>query len=91
MRSSIVEPPSISSQTPKEEDSASKSYSQFEPLLDSEQAARLLGNIHVKTLQRYARLGVVPSYRIGSHWFFRESELDAWVRSQINSSCRPCR
>ena len=25
---------------------------EFEPLLDSEEAAKLLGNIHVKTLQR---------------------------------------
>jgi hypothetical protein len=29
----------------------------FEPLIGSTEAARLLGKIHVKTLQRYARLG----------------------------------
>ena len=39
----------------------------FEPLISSEQAARLLGNIHVKTLQRYARLGRLPGYQIGGH------------------------
>jgi hypothetical protein len=27
----------------------------FEPLIGCEDAARLLGNMHVKTLQRYAR------------------------------------
>src|ERR1700758_5316900 len=32
----------------------------FEPLLGSVQAATLLGKIHVKTLQRYARLGSLP-------------------------------
>jgi len=63
----------------------------FEPLLGSLQAARLLGNIHVKTLQRYARLGKLPGYQIGGHWYFRASELDSWLRCQINSSCHPCR
>jgi excisionase family DNA binding protein len=63
----------------------------FEPLIDSSQAAKLLGNIHVKTLQRYARRGSLPGYQIGSHWFFRQSELDAWLRSRINSGCHPCR
>jgi len=58
----------------------------FEPLIGSLQAARLLGNIHVKTLQRYARLGRLPGYQIGGHWYFRESELDAWLRHQINSN-----
>jgi hypothetical protein len=57
----------------------------FEPLIGSTQAARLLGNIHVKTLQRYARLGRLPGYQIAGHWYFRESELDVWLRHQINS------
>ncbi len=63
----------------------------FEPLIGSYEAARLLGNIHVKTLQRYARHGSVPGYQIGGHWYFRASELDAWLHSRINSSCHPCR
>ena len=63
----------------------------FEPLISSTQAARLLGNLHVKTLQRYARLGRLPGYQIGGHWYFRESELDAWLRHQINSKCQSVR
>jgi excisionase family DNA binding protein len=63
----------------------------FEPLIDSYEAARLLGSIHVKTLQRYARSGNVPGYQIGGHWYFRASELDSWLRSRLNSSCHPCR
>jgi len=63
----------------------------FEPLITSDQAARLLGNIHVKTLQRYARLGRLPGYQIGGHWYFRASELDAWLRHQINSKCQSVR
>ncbi len=69
----------------------SQSDGQFEQLLRSEQAAKLLGNIHVKTLQRYARAGTLPGYRLGGHWYFRASELDAWLRSRINSACHPCR
>jgi excisionase family DNA binding protein len=64
---------------------------EFEPLLDSREAAKLLGNIHVKTLQRYARQGELPGYRVGGHWYFRVSELDAWLRSRINSVGHPCR
>ena len=63
----------------------------FELLIASSEAARLLGNIHVKTLQRYARRGKLPGYQIGGHWYFRASELDAWLRSRLNSSCHPCR
>jgi hypothetical protein len=58
----------------------------FEPLVGCSQAARMLGNIHIKTLQRYARLGRLPGYQIGGHWYFRESELDASLRLQINSN-----
>ena len=62
----------------------------FEPLIGSPEAAKLLGNIHLKTLQRYAR-NRVPGYQIGGHWYFRASELDSWLRTQINLSCHPCR
>ena len=63
----------------------------FEALIGSPEAAKLLGNIHVKTLQRYARHRRIPGYQIGGHWYFRASELDSWLRSQINLSCHPCR
>jgi excisionase family DNA binding protein len=71
--------------------SARKTSHRFEPLIGSNDAARLLGNIHVKTLQRYARQRRIPGYQIGGHWYFRASELDSWLRSQINLSCHPCR
>ncbi len=64
---------------------------EFERLVGCEEAATLLGNIHVKTLQRYARHGTVPGYRIGGHWYFRITELDAWLRSRINSNCQSVR
>jgi excisionase family DNA binding protein len=61
----------------------------FEALIGSPEAAKLLGNIHVKTLQRYARTGSLPGYQIGGHWYFRVSELDAWVQTRLNSNCQP--
>jgi len=61
----------------------------FEPLIGSLEAAKLLGNIHIKTLQRYARHQRVPGYQIGGHWYFRASELDSWLRSRLNSNCQP--
>ena len=61
----------------------------FEPLIGSLDAAKLLGNIHVKTLQRYARHRRIPGYQIGGHWYFRASELDEWLQSRINSNCQP--
>ena len=63
----------------------------FEPLIGSCEAARLLGDIHVKTLQRYARQRNIPGYQVGGHWYFRASELDSWLRSRLNLSCHPCR
>jgi excisionase family DNA binding protein len=69
--------------------SSQESRPAFEALIASPEAAKLLGNIHVKTLQRYARTGSLPGYQIGGHWFFRVSELDAWLRYRINSNRQP--
>jgi excisionase family DNA binding protein len=54
----------------------------FEPLVDSHQAAALLG-IHPKTLQKMARAGTVPCHRIGDLWRFRASELDRWLHTGV--------
>ena len=42
----------------------------FEQVLNKDQAAALL-QIHPKTLQRMARQGIVPAFRIGDLWRFR--------------------
>jgi excisionase family DNA binding protein len=54
----------------------------FERLLDSDEAAALLG-IHKKTLQRMARNGEVPGFQIGDLWRFRASTLNDWLTSRI--------
>lgn len=57
---------------------------EFEPLLDSREAAKLLG-IHPKTLERMARRGEVPAVRVGKFWRFRVSLLDRWIKAAVNS------
>jgi excisionase family DNA binding protein len=52
----------------------------LEPLLDDERAAQFLGGMHHKTLQRMARNGEVPAYRVGRFWRYRASELSDWLR-----------
>lgn len=56
----------------------------FERLLDSDEAADLLG-IHKKTLQRMARTGEVPGFQIGDLWRFRASTLNEWLASKLAS------
>jgi excisionase family DNA binding protein len=51
---------------------------QFEPLLDSAEAAALL-QIHPKTLQKLARAGTVIGIRVGKLWRFRASALNEWL------------
>ncbi len=62
----------------------------FEKVLNTDEAAALL-QIHPKTLQRMARQGLVPAFRIGDLWRFRASLLDQWLRSDLSSKSHSCR
>lgn len=55
----------------------------YEPLLNDAQAAAFLGGLHPKTVQRMARRGELPAFRIGRYYRYRASELDAWLRGQV--------
>lgn len=55
---------------------------QFEPLIDSDEAAALL-KIHPKTLQRMARNGEITAIQIGKLWRFRASQLNQWMESKV--------
>jgi excisionase family DNA binding protein len=37
--------------------------------------------MHIKTLQRMARNAEIPTHKIGRYWYFRASELNAWLKS----------
>jgi excisionase family DNA binding protein len=69
------------------DDSARFSFDikQFEPLLDSVEAAALL-RIHPKTLKKMARRGEIRGTQIGKLWRFRASDLDEWISSRNPAS-----
>jgi excisionase family DNA binding protein len=54
---------------------------EFEPLLDSNEAAALL-RIHPKTLQKLARRGEIRGSHRGKPWRFRVSDLNEWLWRQ---------
>jgi excisionase family DNA binding protein len=60
------------------------SPTQFEPLLDDEQAAEMLC-LHPKTLQKLARQGKIPAIRMGRFWRFRASMLNTWIETMVGS------
>lgn len=50
----------------------------FEPLLDTEEAAKLL-RMHPRTLRTKARHGMIPAIQVGKRWRFRVSMLNQWL------------
>lgn len=63
----------------------------IERFIDCAAAAVILGGVHRKTVERWARQGRIPAYRFFKRWCFRGSELEEWTRSHVNSTCHPCR
>ncbi len=39
--------------------------------------------VHPKTLQKFARRGLVRGVHVGKLWRFRGSEIDAWIERQM--------
>jgi excisionase family DNA binding protein len=52
-----------------------------ERLLQTDEAAAII-QIHPKTLQRFAREGVIRGIHIGKLWRFRASEIEKWIQRQ---------
>ena len=55
-----------------------------EPLIDSEEAAAIIG-IHPKTLQKMARRGEIRGVHVGKLWRFRASTIDEWISRELAS------
>ena len=58
---------------------------EFEPLLNLEEAAAVLG-MHWKTLEGMARNRKVPALKVGKRWRFRLSSLNTWLENELNST-----
>ncbi len=56
--------------------------STFEPLLNLQEAASVLG-MHWKTLEGKARSGKVPAFKVGKRWRFRLSSLNIWLETGL--------
>jgi excisionase family DNA binding protein len=65
----------------------------LEPYVDAAEAAQFL-SINRRTVMQMARQGNIPAHPVGEgrrhSWRFLLSELDSWMRSRVNSRCRPC-
>jgi excisionase family DNA binding protein len=55
-----------------------------EPLLDTDQAAAII-RVHPKTLQRYAREGIVRGFQLGTMWRFSARDIDRWISERMAS------
>lgn len=60
-------------------------HESFEPLLNLEEAAAVLG-MHWKTLERMARNKKVPALKVGKRWKFRLTSLNTWLEDGLNST-----
>lgn len=59
-------------------------------LLNSHQVGEILG-LHPKVVERKAKQGEIPGFKIGKFWRYRTGELDAWITAQLQSSRQACR
>lgn len=62
-----------------------------EPLITTEEAAKLLGGLHPKTIERMARRHELPAMKLGKFWMYRASQLDEWIAERLDSSRSSCR
>ena len=66
----------------------------FEYFVDADKAAEFLG-VDRRTVIRWAREGHIPAHPLRpeaerKEWRFLLSELDEWLRAQVNSDRRSC-
>jgi len=58
---------------------------EFEPLLDSQQAAELT-RVHPETVKRRARRGEIPGMKFGKLWRFRISVLESFIQVMMQEN-----
>lgn len=59
-----------------------------ESFFNAEQVAEMLG-LHIKTVQRYMREGVLPASRIGKRWRVSGHDLSAFTEAHRAESAEP--
>jgi excisionase family DNA binding protein len=56
--------------------------------INCKEASEVLG-VHPRTIKRMARDGKVPGHFRFGRWYFYASELDCWMRMELNSARHP--
>jgi len=56
--------------------------------LTCDEASQLL-RVHPRTIKRMAARGEVPGHFRFGRWFFYPSELDSWMRMELDSESHP--
>lgn len=64
--------------------------SKMEPILSSQQVGEILG-MNYKVIERMARRQEIPGFKVGKFWRFRESDIERWIASRVQSQSQPCR
>jgi excisionase family DNA binding protein len=70
---------------PNEDITPVRQPGEFEPLLNLDAAAAVLG-MHWKTLERMARNKKVSALKVGKRWKFRLTSLNGWLEDGLNST-----
>lgn len=42
--------------------------------------------LHVLTVNRYAREGKIPAFKIGTDWRFHKQYIDKWIKEKLESN-----
>jgi len=71
-------------------DSESSATPFVERPMTCDEAGQLL-RVHPRTIKRMAARGEIPGHFRFGRWFFYSSELDSWMRIEVNSSSYSCR
>ena len=54
-----------------------------EPLMDTAEVARYL-KMHTKTIVSMVERGELKAYKVGRHWRYRKSDIDAYLEQRRN-------
>lgn len=74
----------VLSQTEEKRPRRPRRRTEPEPLIDSDAAAAMIG-VAPKTLQKYARQGLVRGVHVGKFWRFRASIIDEWISREFDT------
>jgi len=57
-----------------------------EKLVDVKKFCEIMGGIHIATAYKLAKTGQIPSVRIGRRVFFKESDIQKFIKSRVKNA-----